>query len=266
MNKDATGANARIWVDFELVVGKDIPASSSQSHYIRHVLRLAEGALVAVFNGMDGEWLAQVKFVGRKLCAFKLIQLLRTQVVEEGPWLLFAPVKKYRLDFMVQKSVELGVERIHPVRTRRTEIRKIGKDRVLANAIEAAEQCGRLTVPKVYEFTELGDVISNWPSDRTLFWGDETGGGIPALDAFGENPMSPAFLIGPEGGFEECERELLTAQSFSKAIDLGPRILRSDTAGLMALSLWQGCRLLLAPSAASHCSDYWRLCDSNDAH
>ena len=240
MSKDASGVNARIWVDSGLLVGKEIPANYSQSHYIRHVLRLAEGALVAVFNGINGEWLARVKFVGRKLCAFEAIQLLRAQVVEEGPWLFFAPVKKYRLDFMVQKSVELGVERIHPVRTRRTVVRKIGKDRVLANAIEAAEQCGRLTVPKVYEFTPLGDVILDWPSDRTLFWCDETGGGTPALDAFGDNLKPPAFLIGPEGGFERCERELLTAQSFSKAIDLGPRILRSDTAGLMALSLWQG--------------------------
>ena len=238
----SNSAAGRIWVNSGLIAGESISASASQSHYLRHVLRIGDGGLVAVFNGTDGEWLARVRLVGRKLCTLDPVQLVRPQVTENGPWLLFAPVKKYRLDFLVQKAVELGVELIRPVRTRRTVVRRINEDRLLANATEAAEQCGRLTLPKIAEFSGLPDVIASWPSNITLFWGDESGGGIPALNGFCGNITQAAFLIGPEGGFECCERKLLRAQPFAKAIDLGPRILRSDTAGLMALSLWQGVR------------------------
>ena len=230
----------RLWVGASLGEGEIIPATASQSHYLRNVLKISEGGRIAVFNGSDGEWLAEVRFSARKGCSLLLIALARPQVVEEGPWLLFAPVKKYRLDFLVQKSVELGVELICPVQTRRTIVRRVAKKRILANVIEAAEQCGRVTLPEVAEFSPLSEVILSWPPGRTLFWGDESGGGIPALRAFDPDLTKAAFLIGPEGGFEESEREFLTAQSFTKAIDLGPRILRSDTAGLMALSLWQG--------------------------
>ena len=231
---------ARLWVGASIGKGAIILATAPQNHYLRHVLKISDGERVAVFNGSDGEWLAEVRFSGRRGCSLLPIDLTRPQVVEEGPWLFFAPVKKYRLDFLVQKSVELGAEVICPVQTRRTIVRRVAKKRILANAIEAAEQCGRLTLPKVAEFSPLSEVMLGWPPGRTLFWGDESGGGIPALRAFGPDLTKAAFLIGPEGGFEESEREFLTAQSFTKAIDLGPRILRSDTAGLMALSLWQG--------------------------
>ena len=231
---------ARLWVDSCVGRGVSIAATAPQSHCLKHVLKIPDGQRVAVFNGSDGEWFAEVRFSGRRGCSLLPIDLIRPQVVEEGPWLLFAPVKKYRLDFLVQKSVELGVEVISPVRTRRTIVRQVTKQRILANAIEAAEQCGRLTLPEIMEFSALSDVVLSWPPDRTLFWGDESGGGIPALRAFDPNLTKAAFLIGPEGGFEGSEREFLAAQSFTKAIDLGPRILRSDTAGLMALSLWQG--------------------------
>jgi len=231
---------ARLWVGASIGKGAIISATASQNHYLRHVLKISDGERVAVFNGSDGEWLAEVRFSRRKVCSLLPIDLVRPQVVEEGPWLLFAPVKKYRLDFLVQKSVELGVEVICPVQTRRTIVHRVVTKRILANAIEAAEQCGRLTLPKILEFRPLPDIILSWPPGRTLFWGDESGGGIPALRAFDPDLTKGAFLIGPEGGFEESEREFLAAQSFTKAIDLGPRILRSDTAGLMALSLWQG--------------------------
>ena len=231
---------ARLWVGSGIGKGLIITATAPQFHYLRNVLKIAEGERVAVFNGSDGEWLAEVRFSGRKGCSLLPIGLIRPPVIEEGPWLLFAPVKRYRLDFLVQKSVELGVELISPIQTRRTIVRRITKKRILANAIEAAEQCGRLTLPKIGEFRPLPEVVLSWPLGRTLFWGDESGGGIPALQAFSPDLTKAAFLIGPEGGFEECEREFLAAQSFTKAIDLGPRILRSDTAGLMALSLWQG--------------------------
>ena len=230
----------RLWVGASIGKGEIISATAPQSHYLRRVLKISDGGRIAVFNGSDGEWLAEVRFSGRKGCSLLPISLTRPQVVEEGPWLLFAPVKKYRLDFLVQKSVELGVQLICPVQTRRTIVRRVAKKRILANAIEAAEQCGRVTLPEVADFSPLSEVMLSWPQGRTLFWGDESGGGIPALRAFHPDLTKAAFLIGPEGGFEESEREFLTAQAFTKAIDLGPRILRSDTAGLMALSLWQG--------------------------
>ena len=231
---------ARLWVGASIGKGVIISATAPQSHYLRHVLKISDAGRIAIFNGSDGEWLAEVRFSGRKGCSLLPISLTRPQVVEEGPWLLFAPVKKYRLDFLVQKSVELGVQLIRPVQTRRTIVRRVAKKRILANAIEAAEQCGRVTLPEVADFSPLSEVMLSWPPGRTLFWGDESGGGIPALRAFNPDLTKAAFLIGPEGGFEESEREFLTAQAFTKAIDLGPRILRSDTAGLMALSLWQG--------------------------
>ena len=231
---------ARLFVDTSLKAQQALKASSSQAHYLRHVLRAQTGSLVAVFNGMDGEWLARVNLRHRSNCSFMVEQQRRPQVEEHGPWLLFAPVKQLRLDYLIQKSVELGVELIQPVRTRRTVVRKINPDRLHANAIEAAEQCGRLTVPKTCNYADISDVVEGWPVNRMLFWGDETGQGTPALHAFREGGRDAAFLIGPEGGFENSERTFLREQHFTRAIDLGARVLRSDTAAIAALALWQG--------------------------
>ena len=230
----------RLFVVESLKAQKTLRASASQAHYLRHVLRAQEGSPIAVFNGRDGEWLAKVEMTGRVDCSFLLKQRRCPQAEERGPWLLFAPIKKVRLDYLVQKAVELGVEQIQPVRTRRTIVRKINVARLNANAIEAAEQCGRLTVPKICTYTDIVDLVDGWQTGRTLVWGDETGCGEPALHTFRKCDRDVAFLIGPEGGFEDSERTLLRGKQFARAIDLGPRVLRSDTAVIMALALWQG--------------------------
>jgi len=230
----------RLFIDAPLKSGRRLKATSSQTHHLRHVLRARNGSLVGLFNGMDGEWMATVIMAPRSDVSFLVKRQSRRQVLEHGPWLLFAPVKRLRFDYLIQKSVELGVELIQPVRTRRTVVRKINSKRLHANAMEAAEQCGRLTVPKAREYGAMAKVLEDWPVGRTLFWGDETGHGTPALHAFREGGRDAAFLIGPEGGFEDSERTYLRGHDFARAIDLGTNVLRSDTAALMALSLWQG--------------------------
>jgi len=230
----------RLFVDAPLEAGRALQASSSQAHHLRHVLRARSGSLVGLFNGTDGEWMAKVTMGPRSDVSFLVGSQSRRQTLGDGPWLLFAPVKRLRLDFLIQKSVELGAELIQPVRTRRTVVRRVNSDRLHANAIEAAEQCGRLTVPKTQGYTAMAEVIEDWPVGRTLFWGDETGHGTPALHAFREGGRDAAFLIGPEGGFECSERTYLRGHDFARAIDLGTNVLRSDTAALVALALWQG--------------------------
>ena len=230
---------ARLFVDVSLKAQQTLKANASQAHHLRNVLRARDRSLVALFNGVDGEWSATVDLSHKSNCFFLVKQLRRPQAEEYGPWLLFAPVKKLRLDYLVQKSVELGAELIQPVRTQRTIVRKINPDRLYAHTIEAAEQCGRLTVPKTCTYADILDVVEGWPVNRMLFWGDETGNGVPALQAFREDVRDAAILIGPEGGFEDSERTFLRAQHFARAIDLGPRVLRSDTASIAALALWQ---------------------------
>ena len=230
----------RLFVDELLAVSQTISATPSHAHYLRHVLRIQGGSLVALFNGVDGEWLAEVEFLHKSGCAFKVQKKCRPQESESGPWLLFAPIKQLRLDFLIQKSVELGVELIWPVRTQRTVVRNINPTRIRANAIEAAEQCGRLTVPQTRVYTDLVDILNDWAAHRMLCWGDETGEGAPALEVLQTCAGEAAFLIGPEGGFDDSEREILRGQHYTQAIDLGARLLRSDTASLMVLSLWQG--------------------------
>ena len=239
-NNNQNAVATRLFVDELLTVSQTILATSSQSHYLRHVLRVQGGSSVVLFNGMDGEWVAKVEFLQKSGCAFKVQKKCRSQESENGPWLLFAPIKQLRLDFLIQKSVELGVESIWPVRTRRTVVRNINPARIRANAVEAAEQCGRLTVPQTRDYTDLAQIFNEWPSSRMLFWGDETGEGIPALAGLETCAGEAAFLIGPEGGFDDSEREILRGQNYTQAIDLGARLLRSDTASLMVLSLWQG--------------------------
>ena len=230
----------RLFIDAPLKPGGVLQASSSQAHHLQHVLRARSGSLVGLFNGTDGEWMAKVSMGPRSDVSFLVGSQSRRQTLGDGPWLLFAPVKRLRLDFLIQKSVELGAELIQPVRTRRTVVRRVNSGRLRANAIEAAEQCGRLTVPKTHAYAAMAEVIEDWPVGRTLFWGDETGHGTPALHAFREGGRDAAFLIGPEGGFEDSERTYLRGHDFARAIDLGTNVLRSDTAALVALALWQG--------------------------
>jgi len=230
----------RLFVDTDLAAGMSVGVSPSQAHYLSQVLRLKAGAKVALFNGRDGEWIARIDGAGRGWCSLSVDIQSRRQVTEPDLWLAFAPIKRARIDFIAQKATELGVSRMVPMMTRYTQVARVNTERLLANAIEAAEQCGRLTVPTVSEPTALADLLAGWPPDRRILLCDERGDAPSALDALSGAAAAPwAILIGPEGGFHPDERETLRSLPQSTPISLGPRILRADTAVVSAISVWQ---------------------------
>jgi 16S rRNA (uracil1498-N3)-methyltransferase len=228
----------RLFVDADLTVGAVIPCSRDQANYLRNVLRLAANDEILVFNGRDGEWRARLAEVGKRDCSLKPVQQVRPQ--EMGPDLdyLFAPLKRARLDYMVQKATEMGVARLRPVRTRRTIAERVNVDRMRANVIEAAEQCGILRLPQVLEPDRLERVVAAWDPSRALIFcdeGSEVKNPIEALSAVARGPV--AVLLGPEGGFSTEERGLLLAKAYTIRLSLGPRMLRADTAAVAALAL-----------------------------
>lgn len=231
----------RLFVESDLSAGMDVQASQEQANYLCNVLRLQPGDGVLLFNGRDGEWKAALG--ARSKRALTLVVAEQTRPQESGPDIdyLFAPLKRSRLDYMVQKATEMGVARLRPVITRRTVADRVKTDRVRANAIEAAEQCGILRIPQVEEPTKLASVMAAWPQDRLLIFCDEDAevqDPLATLAAWHSEPPRPvAVLIGPEGGFDPAEREMLRAKSPVLRLSLGPRILRADTAAVAALAL-----------------------------
>lgn len=228
----------RLFVEQPLAAGVGVEATRDQANYLLNVLRLRAGAEVLLFDGANGEWRAVLAEAGKRRCRLDVLERTRPQT--DGPDLhyLFAPVKRARLDFMVEKATELGVSEIRPVLTRRTNVARVRTDRMRANAIEAAEQCGVLRVPAVREPEKLETLLGNWPDERRLVYCDEDAPVSSPLDALrGHAPEPLAVLIGPEGGFEEEERALLCAKPFVLPISLGPRIMRADTAAVAALAL-----------------------------
>jgi 16S rRNA (uracil1498-N3)-methyltransferase len=228
----------RLFVKSPLKNSGTVELDQDQVHYLGNVLRLREGEKLLVFNGRDGEWCAELSAVHKKRAELTLERQTRPQ--EDGPDLhyLFAPLKRARLDYMAQKATELGVSALRPVITRHTVAERVKLDRILANAIEAAEQCGILRVPEVMEPAKLGKVIDGWDERRLLIFADEMASHaspIEALSSAGTRPL--AMLIGPEGGFERDERAALLARPFVLPISLGPRVMRADTAAIAALAL-----------------------------
>ena len=228
----------RLFCHGALAQGRLVACGAEQANYLRNVLRLARGDTILIFNGRDGEWRAQIEEVTKSQTRLRVEAQVRGQ--EAGPDLdyLFAPLKRARLDYMVQKATEMGVARLRPVFTRRTTPDRINSARMRANAIEAAEQCGILRVPEVQEPEKLERLIAGWDRQRRLIFCDEaseTPDPIAALARLAPGPL--ALLIGPEGGFEDGERELIASQPFALSISLGPRILRADTAAVAALAL-----------------------------
>ncbi len=216
----------------------EIELDRAQAHYLLDVMRGRAGDKVLLFDGKDGEWLAAISKAERRRCILEVLEQTRVQTPEPGPTLLFAPIKKSKLDMLVEKATELGASRLIPVQTRRTIVDRVNAARLQAIAVEAAEQCGRLTLPEIEDLQTLEQVIKNWPDDDPIYVADETGGGQPLLSAL--DPEKPAaFLIGPEGGFEPAEVEWLDRCPFVKKIDLGPNILRAETAGLTVLACWR---------------------------
>ncbi|MBL8704533.1 MAG: 16S rRNA (uracil(1498)-N(3))-methyltransferase [Rhodospirillales bacterium] len=234
-------AETRLYVDDTLATGTTVGLGPERAHFLKHVLRLGSGAAVSLFNGRDGEFLARIDAVGKNAAALTVEAQIRPPAAEVDLWLVFAPIKFGRIDFLAQKATELGVSRLMPVFTRYTSVDRVNVERLAANAVEAAEQTQRLTVPLVAEATSLDRAIGDWPRDRRLYVCAEFGTVQPAATAFAAHGRgAPAgILVGPEGGFERSELDALTKLSFVTAVGLGPRVLRADTAALAALAVWQ---------------------------
>jgi 16S rRNA (uracil1498-N3)-methyltransferase len=234
----------RLYVTQALDDGVRIDLEAPQAHYLRNVLRLAVGEPVRLFNGRDGEWHAAVAEMERRSTVLAVSQRLRPQHAEPDVWLCFAPVKRARLDFLVEKASELGVARLVPAFTTRTMVERVNLERLRANAVEACEQSERLTVPEIAEPVDLARLLADWPRERRIMICDETGGGVPVAAALGALDDAArgapwSILIGPEGGFTRAELDRVNAMPGVTAVGLGPRILRADTAALAALALWQ---------------------------
>lgn len=230
----------RLYVDHALQPGQTVDLSRDQANYLFNVMRLGQGAAVALFNGRDGEWRAVVAAAGKR--GGSLVCEAQTAPLMPPPdlWLLFAPIKKARTDFIVEKATEMGAARIIPVQTDFTNAERIRQDRLQAHAIEAAEQCGGTFVPEVGDLQRLDRLLSDWPKGRRLLFADEGDVGRAApLPASATDDAGWAILIGPEGGFSPAERDRLRALPFVTPIALGPRILRADTAAVAALTLFQ---------------------------
>jgi len=235
---------SRLFVESDLSAGSEAPLDEAQVHYLRHVMRRPDGAPLLVFNGRDGEWRAALEGQGKKAAVARLDERTREQVAEPDVWLCFAPVKRARIDYIAEKATELGAAVLQPVLTQHTNVERVNVERLRANAIEAAEQTERLTVPEVRAPVDLARLLGDWPAGRRLLMCDETGGGPPiaevlsALDASAR--AAPwAIVVGPEGGFAPAELAALRRIKDVVAVGLGPRILRADTAALAALACWQ---------------------------
>jgi 16S rRNA (uracil1498-N3)-methyltransferase len=228
----------RLFVDAPLTGGARVTCTPEQASYLRTVLRLGDGADILIFNGRDGEWRARLEAAGKRGAVLEAVELIREQTGGPDVEYIFAPLKRSRLDYMVQKATELGVSLLVPVITRHTIAERVNLDRMRANVIEAAEQCGVLRVPAVAEPLKLGALLAQWDTKRRLIFCDEGAQQASPLAALaGLEPGPMAVLIGPEGGFSPDEREMILARPEAIALSLGPRIMRADTAAVAALAL-----------------------------
>lgn len=230
----------RLYVAADLSLNQAFEATAEQFNYLANVLRFEEGAELLVFNGRQGEWKASVHFPSRKKIQITPVEETRPQPEDCDLHFLFAPLKVGRMDYLIQKAVEMGAGVLQPVMTQHVQ-GKIGSiERLQANAVEAAEQCGILAIPSIVEPVKLKDVLERWPTDRRIIYCDEdsaTQNPLPALSQIEEQSL--ALLVGPEGGFSHEERTLLRSLPFVTAIPLGPRILRADTAAVAAMAVVQ---------------------------
>ncbi|MGL5363043.1 MAG: 16S rRNA (uracil(1498)-N(3))-methyltransferase [Bosea sp. (in: a-proteobacteria)] len=230
----------RLHVTTDLAAGKAVELAREQSNYLLNVLRLGAGDGLLAFNGRDGEWQMSVVPTGRKSAHLVCVSQTRPQSAACELHYLFAPLKHARLDYMAQKAVEMGAGRLVPVLTRRTQVSRLNLERMAANAVEAAEQCGILALPEIVPERKLEQALAELEPDRLLVFCDEDapqGDGLKALTLAKPGPL--ALLIGPEGGFDPSERQMILAHPAVLRLSLGPRILRADTAAVAALALVQ---------------------------
>ncbi len=241
-NPGASGAqphaSVRLYADSPVAAGAVVACTAQQANYLGNVMRLRAGHFLLIFNGRDGEWLAEITAMKRSDCSLTAREQVRPQSGGPDIHYLFAPLKKARLDYMVQKATEMGAAVLRPVMTRRTNAERVNVERMRANAIEAAEQCGLLWIPEIREPEKLGAVLKDWPPQRALIFADEAAAIASPLDALSAIPQGPAaLLVGPEGGFDQEEREALLRLPFVHPISLGPRVMRADTAAVAGLTL-----------------------------
>ncbi|MBM3572983.1 MAG: 16S rRNA (uracil(1498)-N(3))-methyltransferase [Alphaproteobacteria bacterium] len=232
---------ARLFVAADLRENGAVAVTDEQAHYLHHVLRLGPGDRIALFNGRDGECEARIEALTKKGARIVVGRQRHRQSREPDLWLLFAPIKRQRIDILVEKATELGVAALHPVFTQHTTVDRVNIDRLRAHAIEAAEQTERLTVPTVHAPVALVDALAAWPNHRRLILCAERRQAMPIVDALqGLEPAAAhAVLIGPEGGFADAELDGLVKLPFVTPVSLGPRVLRTDTAAVAALACWQ---------------------------
>jgi len=232
----------RLFVEGPLAAGGEIETGRDQANYLLNVMRLADGDAVLLFDGASGEWRARVRKDGKKAVRLALEAQVRPQPPAGDLWLLFAPLKHARFDYLVQKAVEMGASRLQPVITQHTQIARVNTERMRANAIEAAEQCGVLAVAECHDPQSLAKALDGWPPGRLLVFCDEgaaSANPVEVLAPFRGRTGGFAVLVGPEGGFSQDERAVLHKRADTVAISLGPRILRADTAAVAALAVVQ---------------------------
>lgn len=229
----------RLFIAGPLAEGAVIPLEGNQAHYLGKVMRVAAGDTVILCDDVTGEWAAEVTAAGKRDITLLAKQRLRPREPVPDLWLCAALLKKDRFDLVLEKASELGVRRIQPVLARRCVADKLNPERARTVLVEAAEQCARTALPELGEVTRLEALLRTWPAERALFFADEQGG-EPAAAAFAATPGPAALLTGPEGGFDDAEREAVRALPQARAITLGPRILRGETAALAATALWMG--------------------------
>ena len=229
----------RLFVAAPLAKGAAVTLEGNQAHYLAKVMRVDEGDVVILCDDASGEWAAQVVSVGKREVELAADEKLREREPVPDFWLCPALLKKDRFDLVLEKATELGVRGIHPVVTRRCVADKLNLERAQAIVTEAAEQCARTALPRLAEPTKLHALLSDWPAERALFFADELGG-APADEAFAAHDGPAGLVIGPEGGFDDAERAAIRAHPSARAVSLGPRILRGETAAIAAVALWMG--------------------------
>ena len=228
----------RLFVDTPLSDGAHVVLPAPASHYLGSVMRLGEGDAVKLFDDRSGEWLGRIEGGTLKALGVRLVERMRVRETVPDLWLCVAPLKRGRIDWVAEKACELGVARLAPVLTARTVVDKLNLDRLRAHMVEAAEQCGRTALPEVAEPMTLAALLRDWPDGRALVFADEDGG-APLAETLRACPAPCAILIGPEGGFTDAERAAVRALPQARAVTLGPRILRADTAAAVAVGVWQ---------------------------
>jgi len=233
----------RLYVEASLSGGAQFDATPEQAHYLSNVMRLTAGSEITLFNGHDGEWRGEIAETGKKRATLRSTDLLRPQAAEPDLWLVFALVKRSAVDLIVEKATELGVSKLLPVITERTNASRTGEERLRAIAVEAAEQCERLSVPEILPAQSFNKLLTSWEPTRILYSMDETGAGRPIAEVLaGAAPGPAALLIGPEGGFAKSELDALDRLAFATRVGLGPRVLRAETAVIAALACFQAIR------------------------